>query len=350
MAAASGEPGAAVTLSRQPGLRRLLEDQPYAVEFYQAVQLLERIFPERAPVGHFAPPEEELVRFSVHTQTSFPASEIQFMDWPQGRAPVMGVNFLGLIGPSGVLPRVYSTLVLERLAVKDRTLLDFLDLFHHRLISLFYRVWRKYHIPGSIGTTDDRVTGYVRGLVGINTPGLRNRQDVPDESLLFYAGLLGLQPRSAVALEHMLRDYFRAPVRVLQFVGAWYDLPRRAQCEMIAEERNSRQLGMGAVAGDQVFGHASKARLRFGPLSLDRYRQFLPGESGFRALRALARFYSGGQIDFDVQLVLARDDVPEYELGGDGAAALPLGLCSWAKTTPFQADPDDAIFDLGGDE
>lgn len=346
MAAASGESGPSVSASQQPGLRRLLEERPFAVEFYQAVQLLERLYPQRQPVGAFFPPATEVVRFASHTRTAFPASEVQFIQWPQSRPPVLGVNFLGLIGPSGVLPRVYSSLVLERLQERDRTLLDFLDIFVHRLTSLFYQIWRKYHVSAAIGSGEDRCTGYLQSLIGLGTAGVQNRQEVADESLVFYAGLLGPGPRSAIALEHLCRDFFQAPVRVIQFVGAWYDLPRKAQCELNDQERISRQPGLGAVAGDQVFGHASKARIRVGPLSLERYREFLPGESGYRAMRALTRFYSGEQIDFDVQLVLARAEVPEYELGGDGSAALPLGLCSWAKTEAFQADPDDAVFAL----
>jgi len=350
MAAASGESGPAVTASQQPGLRRLLEEQPYAVEFYQAVQLLERIFPQREPVGAFFPPASEVVRFAAHTRTAFPASEIQFIEWPQNRPPVMGLNFLGLIGPSGVLPQVYSSLVIERLQDRDRALLEFLDIFHHRLASLFYQIWRKYHVAAAIGSGEDRCTGYLKSLIGLGTAGLENRQEVTDDSLVYYTGLLGPEPRSAIALEHLCRDYFQAPVRIIQFVGAWYDLPRKAQCELMDEESIARQPGVGAVAGDQVFGHASKARIRVGPLTLQRYREFLPGAGGYRAMRALTRFFSGDQIDFDVQLVLQRVDVPEYELGGDGAAALPLGLCSWAKTEPFQADPDDAVFALEDEE
>jgi len=134
---------------------------------------------------------------------------------------------------------------------------------------------------------------------------------------------------------------------VHQFAGAWYDLPLDAQCELVDEEGSPRQLGLGAVAGDQIWDHSSKALIRIGPLSLERYREFLPGTPTHNALRGLVRFYAGGQIDFDVQLVLARDQVPEYELGADGAGELPLGLCSWAKTGDFEHDPDDAILSLG---
>jgi type VI secretion system protein ImpH len=174
---------------------------------------------------------------------------------------------------------------------------------------------------------------------------LQNRQEVADQSLLYYVGILGLQPRSAISFEHLLQDYFGLPVAIQQFVGAWYDLPRYAQCELMDEDRSARQLGMGAVAGDQVWDHSSKARIRVGPVPLKRYREFLPGASAYQALAALARFYSGGQIDFDVQLVLARAEVPQYELGGEDE--LPLGLCSWAKTSEFEHDPDDAILSLG---
>ena len=342
------------TPNRQPGtgvdtsaLRRLLEREPYAVEFFQAVQLLERIYPHLEPVGYFVPPANEVVRFTVHHRLTFPASEIQHMTWPEDGPPLMTVNFMGITGPAGVLPHVYTLLVVERRFARDRRLQDFLDLFHHRMISLYYRVWRKYRITASFASSSHRPTWYLSDMVGIGTTGLTGRQDVDDRSLLYFAGILALQPRSAMAFEHFLQEYFGVPVEVEQFTGAWYDLPPDAQCELIDEQDAPRQLGLGAVAGDQIWDHSSKARIRIGPLSLARYRDFLPGTGTYRALRALTRFYTGGQVDFDVQLVLARDQVPAYELGAEGDGRLPLGLCSWAKTGDFERDPDDAIVFLG---
>jgi type VI secretion system protein ImpH len=346
MATADGKPGAGINPAAS-GLLRLLESRPFAAEFFQAVEMLEHIYPERAPVGGFLHPSHEVVRFAVNNRLGFPASEIQRIEWPRDGPPVMAVNFLGLTGPSGVLPHLYTLLIIERRFARDRRLAEFLDIFHHRMISLYYRAWRKYRVAASFGRGEHKVSGYLKDLVGIGTAGLHDRQEVPDRSLVYYAGLLALEPRSAIALEHFVRDYFGVPVEVQQFVGAWYDLPRDAQCEMSDEERAARQLGLGAVAGDQIWDYSSKARIRIGPLSLQRYREFLPGTAGYRALASLVRFYSGGQIDFDIQLVLARDEVPAYELGGEGEGALPLGLCSWAKTAAFERDPDDAIVPLG---
>jgi type VI secretion system protein ImpH len=329
-------------------LLRLLKREPYSVSFFQAVQLLERIFPDREPVGFFVHPSRELVRFSAFHRMAFPASEIQEIHWPPEEAPpVMAVNFLGLTGPSGVLPQVYSLMLIERRFAHDRRMEDLLDIFHHRMISLYFRAWRKYRVSASFHTGDQRITTYLKDIVGIGTPGLSDRQPVADRSLLFFAGILALQPHSAIAMEHFLREYFGVRVEVQQFVGAWYDLPRDAQCEFIDEEKASRQLGMGAVAGDQIWDHSSRARLRIGPLTLRRYRDFLPGNLAYDALRALVRFWAGGQIDFDMQLVLERDEVPPCQLGAEGEAELPLGLCSWAKTADFEHDPDDAIVPLG---
>jgi type VI secretion system protein ImpH len=346
VAATHRKPGAGLDTNAW-NLRRLLEDEPFSVEFFQAVQLLERIYPDRQPVGLFEHPSKEVVRLTAHTRLGFPASDVQSIHWPPEGQPVMAVNFLGLTGPNGVLPHIYTLLLIERRFARDRRLQDFLDLFHHRMLSLYYQAWRKYRLTAGYGAEGHRVTWYLKDLAGIGTKGLQDRQEVSDRALLYFAGIFALQPRSAVAFEHFLQEFFRAPVEIQQFTGAWYDLPLDAQCEMIDHEDAPRQLGLGAVAGDQIWDHSSKARIRIGPLPLDRYRAFLPGTPTHSALRTLSRFYMGGQIDFDVQLVLARDQVPEYELGAEGAAELPLGLCSWAKTGDFEYDPDDAILPLG---
>ena len=145
----------------------------------------------------------------------------------------MRVNFLGLVGPLGVLPIYYTELVANRLQARDYTLRDFLDIFHHRLISLFYRAWQKYRymVPYEQGE-GDQFSQYLLDIAGLGTPGLQNRQTVTDISLLYYTGLIAQQPRSASALEQIIADYFRMPVQVEQFLGAWYRLSEDAQCNL----------------------------------------------------------------------------------------------------------------------
>ena len=89
--------------------------EPCAFDVFQMVRLFERLQPGRAPIGRWAPPHSEVVRFSANASLAFPASQIQALDWAEGRTPRLTVNFMGLIGPLGVLPHYYTQLVEERL-------------------------------------------------------------------------------------------------------------------------------------------------------------------------------------------------------------------------------------------
>ena len=327
-------------------LRRLRE-QPYCFRFFQAVRLMERLRPDAAPVGDFADPAREAVRFGSHPSLAFPASDIQSIAWDED-PPRMAVNFMGLVGPNGLLPRVYTEFIENRVRARDRSARDFLDLFHHRAISLFYRAWRKYRLPDHYGRgDDDRFSPYLLSLVGLAPQHLQRRQTVDDDSLVYYAGLLALQPRSAVALENILADYFRVAVEVEQFVGAWCTLEAESLCAFEEEESVSQMLGGGAVVGDQVWVQQSVVRVRLGPLTLAQYDEFLPGRAGHRRLRALTRFFAGDQIEFHVELALRRDQVPDARLDED--ETLQLGWTTWVKTRPeFPRDPRDTVLVLSG--
>jgi type VI secretion system protein ImpH len=345
MARSGGNPGSGMI---QRELLAIFENEPYSVQFFQAVHALEQIFPEREPVGEYGEPSREVVRFNTNPTLNFPASEVHAYNPPntanQGGPPRLTVNMFGTAGVLGPLPNVYTSFLMERLRARDHTLHDFLDLFHHRLISLFYLAWEKYRIAVTYRKPEkDKFTHYLMDLAGIGTKGLQKRQAIHDHSLIYYAGLLGLQSRPAVALEQMLRDHFGVKVEVKQLVGGWYELDEAALCRLDDRESAARQLGEGAVAGDAIWDHQARVRIRVGPLTLPMYRRFLPGGSACEELRALVKFFSGGQFDFELQLVLARDEVPEYEIGAEGDDALPLGLCSWAGTGTFEKDPDDAV-------
>ncbi|HEY7879182.1 MAG TPA: type VI secretion system baseplate subunit TssG [Gemmatimonadaceae bacterium] len=325
-----------------------LRDDPNSFEFFRAVQLLERLRAARAPVGNFGDPLQEVVRFGAHASVAFPASEIQTLDLDATGPVRMRVNFMGLTGPQGVLPLHYTSLIAERERARDTAGRDFLDIFNHRIISLFYRAWEKnrFTVPHE-RAREDPLMHHLRDLVGIGTSGLANRLPVRDETLLYYTGLLALRSRPAVALEHLLEDYFSVPVEIEQFVGAWYPLDTDIQCALGEENTASTQLGCGAVAGDETWDQQARIRVRLGPLARAQYDMFLPDGTAYDALRALTRFFSSDQIDVEVQLVLARSDVPACVLGADDVQdATPLGWSTWLRTAPLDRDPDETILTL----
>lgn len=317
-----------------------LWNEPFAFEFFQAVRLLERLMHGRKQVGRFSDPRQEVARFGVNPSLSFPACDIQALDAQEDRPPRMSVNFMGLLGPQGVLPRPYTELALERAATPFR---DFLDLFHHRLISFFYQGWRKYRTMDQ--EAEDAISERLFDVIGLGTRGLRNRQAVEDERLRLYAGLLVQQPRSATALRLLIEDYFQVPVYVEQFVGAWYPLEVRSQCTLDEVALECRQLGGGAVVGDEIWEPRAKVRLVLGPLTRKQYLDFLPAGTAYAPLRTMVRFFSD-EIDFEAQLVLAAEEAPGCELGALGDIAPRLGWMTWVKTRSMDRNPADTIISL----
>ncbi len=322
-----------------------LRAHPGQYDFFQAVRLMHRMMKDREPIGRFANPRREVIAFSANNLLAFPPSQIQTLDWSADGPAKMKVNFMGLTGPMGVLPHSYTELIRDRNRAKDPTLQDFFDLFNHRMISLFYQAWEKYRFFVSYERNEqDRFSRYIMSFVGLGTRGLENRQPVADESFLFYCGLFSLQTRSAAALEQVLADYFDVPVEVEQFVGAWYPLDPADQCKMEGGTQYSDQLGMGIVAGDEIWDRQSRARIKMGPLTAPQYLSFLPAGDAWEPLRAITTFFTGGEIEFELQLVLKRDEVPSCELRAEGVQPPRLGWFSWIKSGPgFARDPGDTV-------
>jgi type VI secretion system protein ImpH len=325
-------------------LGRILTHQPYCFEFFQAVRLLTRAFPGREPVGRLANPGQEVLRFGAHVSMIFPASEIQELTLAADGPHSMIVNFMGLTGPMGVLPLYYTELLIHRVRLRDTAMRAFLDIFNHRIISLFYQAWEKYRIMIAYERGErDRFSQYLLDLIGLGTRGLQRRQAVMDETLIYYSGLFALHARSAQALKQILMDYFEVPVEVVQLTGGWYPLDRPSQCCFESASTYSEQLGVGAVVGDEIWDPQSAARVVLGPLTLRQYLDLLPNGTANRPLWALLGFFSNHQVDFEVQLVLKREEVPPCELGAEGEVAPQLGWITWAKSVPMRRDPGDTI-------
>jgi type VI secretion system protein ImpH len=350
MAAQSGEPDFTV---EKPSLPELLQQDASDFSFFQAVRLLQREAGGREPVGSFLSPATEPVRFASHLSLAFPVAEIESLVSEtdprsnEDQPPKMTVNFFGLHGPSGVLPTRLTEMMIERSQARDRSLRDFLDLFNHRMISLLYRAWEKYRFPVAYERSrDDAFTGYMLDFIGLGTSGLRNRQAVPDEVLICYEGLLAQFPRSAAAFRLMLAHYFEVPVEIEPFAGTWRPLDAGSRTCLSGGFSRSEQLGIGIVLGDEIWDQQSVVRVKLGPMTLERYKSFLPDGDAHAPLKALARFFCGDDIDVEAQLILKREEVPRASLDAEDVPAPRLGWISWMFTRSLDRDPDETILRL----
>ncbi|WP_425615133.1 type VI secretion system baseplate subunit TssG [Anatilimnocola sp. NA78] len=385
-----------------PGLDQLLRDEPYRFEFFAAMHLLTRIRLLRPDVDLDGQAELIPIRFRAHQSLSFPASEIHDLRvLPNAKRPIeMMVTFFGLTGPMGALPRHYTELVMERMRKRDHVLRDFLDVFNHRLISLFadagrkYRFWFAYeqavHIGrirktqgsqkfrgfvledrprmdplsqnlldlGGLGTSLQRYKDIVRGA-------LANRVDIADETFRHYAGLLSQSHRSGLGLEQLLSGFFDTPVKVQQFVGQWLELPAEYRTSLPVREAIQPpgsdktaaspksppktaipRLGQNSVIGSRIWEVQGKFRISLGPLTYKRFLDYLPVGNAFRKLAQLTRIYVRGGFDFDVQPTLLGPEVPWCRLGGNETPGARLGWNTWIRNEPFRKPVDDAVFQV----
>jgi type VI secretion system protein ImpH len=102
-------------------------------------------------------------------------------------------------------------------------------------------------------------------------------------------------------------------------------------------------LGGGAVVGNEIWNQQAGVRVKLGPLGFKQYLDFLPSGTAYESVRSLTKFVSRGEIDFEIQLILRKDEVPACELGLEEALAPRLGWTSWAKTGPLKRDANDTI-------
>ena len=326
-------------------IRRLLDDEPFRVKFFQAVRVLQRIEAPRKPVGYFVTPQGETIRFVSRTSLEFPASEIHKTRRLETGQLEMTVEFMGLNAAISVMPAPYTELLIARAKEKDYAMEEFFNIFNHRMISLFYRGWEKYRFFIEYERTGkDRLSEKLYDILGLGTGALLGRQGIPDAAYLNYVGLLGRHVRSASVLEQLLEDYFEIPVKVEQFAGAWRKLRREDQTWMNGLGGSNERLGVGTIAGDEVYDHHGRIRIAMGPMRFERYRSLLPGQSAYYELAAWVRFYSSGSYEAEVQLILAREDVPFCELGAAGQTGPQLGFVSWLRTRSIDRDPGDAKY------
>lgn len=337
-----------------------LASQPGKFDFFQAVRVLERRAAAngRAAIGGDAPPENEAVHLAVLPALRFAPSSVTSVQGLDERTastkpPSLTVSFMGLTGPDGVLPQHYTTLILSRLRLKDTTLRDWLDQFHHRILSLFVRAWEKNHLPAAVerfrleGTAgEDPLTRGVFSLAGFGTDGLQNRMRVSDGAALYYAGLLSRQPRTASGLEQLLSEYFGWNVQVEPLKGHWLYLDKDNRAELPSLGRAGRNVGLGqdVIVGQRVWDVQSKVRLIVGPLNHEDFRSLLPGGDARGPLRDLTRLYLGMELDADVQVVLDPDAVPWSNLEYDEHLGPRLGWNAWVRSHNFGKPVGDAVF------
>ena len=315
-----------------------LEGRAARMDFFQVLRLIENAHPELPRIGTSLRPRDDAVRLGQDPSLSFHASALgQYRGASAGARARLAVNFFGLLGANGPLPTHLTEYVRDRLRHGgDPTMLAFLDVFHHRMLTLFYRARASAEPAISLDRDDgDRFSAFVGSLFGIGAPGLRERDEIGDFAKLHFAGLLASRTRPASGLASILRAYFRLPLRIEQFAGHWMALPEEIQSR-IGQHGDSNRLGSSLVLGRKVWDCQNKFRIVVGPLGYEDYQRFLPGGDSLRRLLAWVRSYCGLALDWEVRLILQKNERPPLRLGGPTR----IGWSTWLASAAPTQDPD----------
>jgi type VI secretion system protein ImpH len=322
--------------------------EPYRFDFYQTLRRIECLYDQKPGWGTALRPVDEPVRLGQDPDLSFAPAPLSSLDFGKdGAPPRLQVRLFGLLGPNGPLPIHITEYVRHRLrSAGDPTLSRFLDIFNHRFISLLYRAWAQAqpHVNRDRAERDRYLT-YVGAFIGLAPQPLRRRDSVPDLAKLFHVGTLARHVRDADGLAAIIRQFFRVPARIEEFVGHWLHLEPRDRTYL---GPNSKILGVSAIIGARVWDHQSKFRIHLGPLTLQQYESFLPvkrfesdgdrpAATALRKLVDWVRFYLCFELDWDVRLLLKRAEVPALRLGVKGQ----LGWTTWLGTRSSPADAGD---------
>ncbi|HEY5742962.1 MAG TPA: type VI secretion system baseplate subunit TssG [Terrimicrobiaceae bacterium] len=330
------------------------QQSPFAFDFFRAVRLLETGQPTHGRIGKSHDPREDPIRFGQSPSLAFAPSTLESVRPGEGGQPgKMLVRFFGLFGPSGPLPLHLTEHAHDQLLQwKDSTFVDFCDVFHHRLLSLFYRAWAVNQKSVDFDRAGETLTRsfrsenwsgprfalYIGSLFGLGMESLREKDEISDWAKLFFSGRLACQTRNAEGLGAIVQEYFGMPTEIQSFFGQWLELPSSSLCKL-GETPETCSLGLTTIVGSRFWDCQLKFRIRLGPMKLAELQRFLPIGKSFGQLKCWVMNYVAEELFWDVQLVLKSAEVPQIALGQAGL----LGWTTWLKSLSFVHDADDLI-------
>ncbi|MGK4003693.1 type VI secretion system baseplate subunit TssG [Sorangium sp. So ce1036] len=305
-------------------LQRFAEIAPRS-SYYRLIYLLERLFPAAPPVGQLGPVQDERIRLRGDPSLIFASSdvsELALVKYPDAvqRARV-STTFLGLYGSVSPLPAYF----IEEIALSDyqggpQPIREFLDVLHHRLLSLLYRAWTKYRLPVTYRKQGaDPFTRRMFCAVGLD--GFRE-YGTPLDRFFFlrYAPILASKSRSARNLETVLSEMLgNIGVRIEQFVGHWtlIEKPFRNKLGVM-----NHQLGESLTLGRYVFDGSGRYTIVVGPVGYDEYLSFLPGGERQALVRGVIETFTPGIHDVMLEIHVDTEEAPRFQLGSPRAATL----------------------------
>jgi len=281
-----------------------LRQQPWRYDFFSALRLIERAYPQAPPLGCAGRLKDDPVRLGQHVSLAFEPAMVKRLSSESQVPTRLEVTFFGLTGPNAPMPLHLSEEALGRkINQQDLSLAHFLDIFHHRLLSLLYRCW-------SQARQGDCIKGYLATLAG-------SRWEAAECRL---AGEFIEQRRSEQGIRRMLLNAFGLPANVTQQVRGWLPLEAEDRARL-----GGSRFANGIILGKRVCCAQHHFHLMLQPADFTAYQRCLPGHPQFTELIHLIRRYVGETMQWMLTVQLSVHQRPALQLG----KGLLLGRETW---------------------
>ncbi|WP_339719584.1 type VI secretion system baseplate subunit TssG [uncultured Paraglaciecola sp.] len=323
--------------------KRYLEDlsknseELYKQDFAPLLRYLDANAPLSERIGYSVSPKQDCVRFGQTPLLHFHASafsEVRF-------GTINGIyklknSYWGMFGINGALPNHLTEYAIERnYRLKDKTLAEFVDIFHHRFISLFYRAWADAEPSVSHDRPErdifkQRINTF-SGETNIQQGSFNQSQNIHQ----YLAGLFSQKNRSGQVLSQLLSESLHLDVQIAQFEGCWYDIEPSEKSRL--GSKNST-LGMDSIVGERTYQRSFNFSINIGPIDYAQYIALLNNKQRIKSIIAITQKAVGQEYEFTINVLLKPYQTQPSQLG-----AAQLGINSWCQDKSSHLTQHDPI-------
>jgi type VI secretion system protein ImpH len=308
-----------------PEMLERLQAQPWDYGFFP---LMRRIDADVRidPVGTAHRPRAEPFRLGQKPSLAFAPREIASVGDQDGRLHVRLFG-LGMLGPNGPLPIHMTEIAREREeSQRDCTLVNFLDVFHHRYLTLLYRAWASAQATAGLdraGPDSERFSFYIASLSGLETSEIAQRA-LPAHAQLAASANLVREARDPDGLRMTLERFFGVPVAIDEYVFHWIDVAAEDYSHL-GNAGSAATMGDGAMLGERVPDRQHRFKIVIGPVDIDEYLRFTPRGADLPKLVDWVRSFIGHEFDWELELCIRAQSAPPAVMGGPQQ----LGWSGW---------------------
>jgi type VI secretion system protein ImpH len=296
--------------------------------------LAERLFPAAVPFGTQAGSVDEPVRLKHDPSLAFSSadiSKVEVLETAAGRGPEVALTttFLGLTGTVSPVPYYVAEEVLNEPPEQPNRRL-FLDIFHHRILSLYYRaaVIGDHPLQYRVGA-QDAWSRRILSLLGFDLDSPGQTLPLPAWRLLRLAPLISQRFRGSDTMRRGVQDFLDldvpgAKASIQLFRGIWVPLDPN---QRIGLGQTNIALGVDTRIGTRIFDQTGCFRISIGPVPFSVAERLRPGADLFKTLSATVSLLLRDRVSWELEITIAPDTTPTMRLSSK--AGPKLGRETW---------------------